>query len=136
VTNIPACMMYLHTGSSSSMEQCPSWEAKSQEVLCLLWDMKLHYCVHNSLPVLSQMQAVHSFPPYFPKIHSNIIFPSTSRSSSWSLPFRFCDQNLICISYISHVCYMPSLFHPPWLDYSNNIWWSVQVVKLLIMQLC
>jgi len=24
--------------------------------------------------------------------------------------------------------------HPPWFDHSNNIWWGVQVMKLLIMQ--
>jgi hypothetical protein len=25
-------------------------------------------------------------------------------------------------------------FHPTWFDHPNNIWWSVQVMKLLIMQ--
>jgi hypothetical protein len=35
--------------------------------------------------LLSQMHPVHKLTPYFPKIHSNIIFPSTPRS----LPFRF-----------------------------------------------
>jgi hypothetical protein len=29
---------------------------------------------------------------------------------------------------------MHCLFHPPWLDHSNFIWRTVQVVKLLIMQ--
>jgi hypothetical protein len=33
----------------------------------------------GSLP--SQMNLVHNLPPYFPKIHSDIIFPSTSRTS-------------------------------------------------------
>jgi hypothetical protein len=40
-------------------------------------------------PVLIQMHPAHNFPPYFPNIHYNIIFPSTRRSSEWSLPFRF-----------------------------------------------
>jgi hypothetical protein len=29
---------------------------------------------------------------------------------------------------------IPHPFHPPWYDHSNSIWWSLQVVKLLIMQ--
>jgi len=32
------------------------------------------------------------FFPYFPKTHSNIIIPSTPRSSEWLLPFRFLGQ--------------------------------------------
>jgi hypothetical protein len=51
-----------------------------------------------------------------------------------SLPFRFPDQNLVCNSHLSHVCYMPRPSYPPWLDYPKCIWRSVQVTKLLIMQ--
>jgi hypothetical protein len=29
---------------------------------------------------------------------------------------------------------MPRPSHPPWRDNPNNIWWSTQVMKLLIMQ--
>jgi hypothetical protein len=29
---------------------------------------------------------------------------------------------------------MPHPSHPPWLDHPNNIWWSVQVMKLVTMQ--
>jgi hypothetical protein len=46
------------------------------------------------------MCPVHTFPPYFPMIHSNNIFPFTPRFSEWSLLFRFQNQNFICI-YIS-----------------------------------
>jgi hypothetical protein len=56
------------------------------------------------------------------KIHSNINFPSTTRSSEWS--------PLI----LSRPCYMPHQSHPPWPDHLNNTWWSVQVMKLLVMQ--
>jgi hypothetical protein len=40
------------------------------------------------------MHPVNIFTPYFPKIHSNIIFQSTPRCYEWSLlPFTFSDQN-------------------------------------------
>jgi hypothetical protein len=65
---------------TNSMEQSLSWEVNSrstsQDIPWLLWNPKAHYCVHKSLPlvpILSQMNAVHSFPPYFSKINSNII---------------------------------------------------------------
>jgi len=38
----------------------------------------------------------------FPKIHSNIIFLSKRRSSEWSLPFRFSDQNAVEVSHLYH----------------------------------
>jgi hypothetical protein len=75
------------------------------------------------------MNPVHTIPPCFPKIHSNIIFPSMPRSSVWSLPFRFSAEILIRISHPSYACYMPHLCHPPWLDNPNNILWSIRVMK-------
>jgi len=36
---------------------------------------------------------------------------------------------LICLA-----CYMSSPYHGPWCNHPNNIWWSVQVMKFLIMQ--
>jgi len=46
------------------------------------------------------MHPFHSPPPYFPKIHFNIIFSSTTRSSKRFLPLRFSNQNVICISHL------------------------------------
>jgi hypothetical protein len=40
---------------------------------------------------------------------------------------------LYSFSYI-HACYMFHESHLHWLDHRNNIWWSVQVRKLFIMQ--
>jgi len=47
-----------------------------------LWYPKVRYRIHNSsplVPILRQMHSVHNFQTYFPKIHSNVILPSTPR---------------------------------------------------------
>jgi len=82
-----------------SMEQS-SWEASnysgSQKIPRLLWKQKVHYHAHNSppiIPILTQMNPVRHFPPYFPETKSNIILPSPRRSSGWFVPFRFPDRN-------------------------------------------
>jgi hypothetical protein len=44
------------------------------------------------------MHSVNNFQLYFLKIHANITFSSTPRSSEWSLPFRFSNQKFLYIS--------------------------------------
>jgi hypothetical protein len=60
----------------------------------------------------------HFPPPHLPKISSNIILPSTPRSSGWSLHFRFSYH---LISDMRATC--PA--HLNLLDHPNNMWWSV-----------
>jgi hypothetical protein len=99
---IAYCLIY--ESVTNSMDQSPYSEANShsasQEILRLLCYTKVHYSVHKRpplIPILSQMRPVRTFPSYFPRVHSNIILPSTSVSSEWPLPFRFSDQNFVCI---------------------------------------
>jgi len=54
------------------------------------------------------------------------------RSSMWSFPFRFTNQNFVYVSHFSYACYLPHPSHSPWLDHPNSIWWSVQLMKLII----
>jgi len=54
-------------------------------------NQKAHYRVRKSSILNSHLNAVHTFTPYFLNIHFNIIVPTTPRSPTWSLPFRFSD---------------------------------------------
>jgi len=58
------------------------------------------------------MNPVHNFPPYFSKIRSNIILPSVPSSTEMSFSLRFSDQHFVCISHLSHVCYIPMPSRP------------------------
>jgi hypothetical protein len=84
-----------------SLQQSPSWKATrfsaSQQIsLRILWNPKFHYGVYRCLPpvpLLSQIKpALANPPPHFLTIHIDIIKPSTSGSSKWSLSHRFPDQ--------------------------------------------
>ena len=64
--------------------QSPSWEAhrfsKSQEMPCTLWDPKVPYRIHNCsppVPILSQLDLVHTPAFHNLKIRLNIILPFT-----------------------------------------------------------
>jgi hypothetical protein len=123
------------------MEQIPSWETNShlpsQVIHCLLWNPKDHYRVHKNTPLvsmLSHMNPVQNLPTYFFMVYRVIIPPSMHRSSEWSRPFRVFNKHLVCFSHLPHACYMSRPPHTPWFDRPDNIWWSLQVVKLLIMQ--
>ena len=75
-----------------STEQSPSWEANrfsaSQEIPLISRNLKVHYCIHKRsppVPILSQLDPVHTLTSYFLTIHLNIILPSVLGSLKWSL---------------------------------------------------
>ena len=56
-------------------------------------------------PILSQINPVHNSSSHFCTIHFNFILPSKPMSSKQSLFHRSPNQNLICISSVSHTCH-------------------------------
>jgi hypothetical protein len=46
--------------------------------------------------------------------------------------FRFPDQHSVYTSPLTHTRYMPCPSHSRFY-HPNNVWWAVQIIKLLIM---
>jgi hypothetical protein len=53
----------------------------------------------------------------------------------WALPLRFSVQNYANISNLLHAFHMQDPPQPPWSDHIKNIWWKVQIMKLLLCRL-
>lgn len=60
------------------------------------------------VPILSQVNPIHTITSDFLEIRKNFVFPSISGSSAWVLSFRPFDQNLVC-TLSSVPCVLPDL---------------------------
>jgi len=71
-------------------------------------------------------------PPFdFLKIQFNITLSSPSGPYKWYLSLKFPHLNET--SPLPHTCYMLHPSHSSRFDHPNNIWWAVQIIKLLTM---
>jgi len=83
---------------------------------------------HLSLSWARSIQSISSHPT---SGRSILILSSHLRLGSFS---QFSPPKP-CIHYYSpHTCYMPHPPHSSRFDHSNNIWWGVEIIKLLVMQ--
>ena len=97
-----------------SIEQSPSLEANwfcsqarnSPHFLHPKVPHRTHKCP-PPVPILTQLHQIPTTPSNFPKIHPNIILPSTSGSPQWSLSLRFPYQNPVHTSSLPHTRHMP-----------------------------
>ena len=71
--------------------------------------------------------------PLLEDIFLNVNFPSISRSSKKSLSLRFPQSKPVCTSPLTHSCYNYNPSHSSWFDQPSNIWWGVQITKLLVL---
>jgi hypothetical protein len=74
------------------MELSPSWEdpsyADTQELPSILWNLKVHYRVHKSpplVPILSEIDPVHTTQSYLSKIFTLYIWYQNENTSASSI---------------------------------------------------
>jgi hypothetical protein len=106
------CHLYLHI-TYLLTELSPSGEptscAATKEFFKILWNPQVHYSVHKSsslVPILSQINPVHTTPSHLSKVHFNIVQPATSWSSG-------VPTNILYAFLFPQECYMPCPSQPP-----------------------
>jgi hypothetical protein len=51
------------------------------------------------------------------------------------IPSGFPIKIFLCMFHVSHTCYMPRLSHANLFDHTNNVWWNVQFMTLIMLRL-
>ena len=103
---------------NNSLDHNTSWKTNSslvsQEIHRILWNLKLQYHVHKSLPlvlILSQTNPVHAISSCLLEINSNMTLPYKLRFSKQPYSFRFPHQNPVSISVFHNATCLLQLIH-------------------------
>lgn len=94
-----------------------------------LWKLMVHCCVHKSpppLPVLSQVDPLHSLPFYWRSFHYS---PSIYAFILQVLTFFHVSLPKHC-ALLPQSCHIPFPLYPQFI-HPNSVWWGVQIMKLL-----
>ena len=73
MTDVTACSQ-MHFTVQSCLGSCSS---ASQETTCILWNLKVRPCVHNSpalVRILNETTSNNNLPPSFSKVYCNTVF--------------------------------------------------------------
>ena len=141
--SLPSCRSHqfnafhkIHTPRSTALPQKLTGAKPIKKFLVFYGTPKFITAITNACQLsLSWTRSIQSMPPsYSLKIYINIIIPSTSGSSKWAFCSTFPHQNPVYTSPLHHTRYMSRPSHSSRFYHPNNIWWAVQIIKLLIMQ--
>jgi len=90
--------------------------------------------ITSTVHILSHLNPVKTFTPLFSDtLYVIIWFSHLSLGLINGLfPWRFPAKTFLCISQLSHACYMFRPSHTPWFDHSYNNQWRMQMMTFLI----
>jgi hypothetical protein len=72
-------------------------------------------------------------PSHILKIHVNIISNLCLGIQSGLFPSGFPQQTPLCVSQFPHACYLSHQSHSSLFHHPSNIWYEVQIIKILIL---